>query len=69
MTVNMNQFGKSVFPGQLDLQVGGLGPSFTVRIDPDSVASDIGAGEGLKFVDGGASQSTMWTISGSPLKR
>ena len=54
MVVNMNQFKKSVFAGQLDLQVGGLGPAFTLRIDPDSVASDIESGEGLKIVDGGA---------------
>lgn len=54
MPVNMNQFQKSVFPGQLDLQVGGLGPAFTFRIDPDSAASDIEAGVGLKLVDGGA---------------
>lgn len=54
MTVNMNQFKKSIFPGQLDLQVGGLGPSFTMRIDPDSSESDIEAGVGLKIVDGGA---------------
>ena len=54
MTVNMNQFQKSIFNGQLDLQVGGLGPAFTFRIDPDSAASDIEAGTGLKIVDGGA---------------
>lgn len=54
MTVNMNQFGQEVVAGQLDLQVGGLGPSFTVRIDPDSSATDIEGGQGLKFVDGGA---------------
>lgn len=53
MTINMNQFAKTVFPGQLDLQVGGLGPAFTLRIDPDSSATDIGA-VGLKIVDGGA---------------
>ena len=54
MTNNMNQFAKAIFTGQLDLNVGGLNTSFTVKIDPDSAASDIGAGEGLKFVDGGA---------------
>lgn len=53
-TLNMNQFNKSVFPGQLDLQVGGLGPAFTFRVDPDSAASDIEAGVGFKIVDGGA---------------
>ena len=54
MTNNMNQFAKQIFLGQLDLNVGGLNTSFTVRIDPDSAATDIGAGEGLRFVDGGA---------------
>jgi len=54
VTQNMNQFAQTSFVGQLDLQVGGLGPAFTVRIDPDSAASDIEAGEGLKLVDGGA---------------
>ncbi len=54
MTVNMNQFGQQVIVSQLDLQVGGLGPAFTLRIDPDSAGSDITAGEGLKIVDGGA---------------
>ena len=54
MAINMNQFKKSVFAGQLDLQVGGLGPAFTLRIDPDSVAADIKAGVGLQIVDGGA---------------
>lgn len=54
MTVNMNQFNQQAIAGQLDLQVGGLGPSFTLRIDPDSAGSDIEAGEGLKIVDGGA---------------
>jgi hypothetical protein len=52
MTVNMNQFVKTAFVGQLDLQAGGLSPSFTLRIDPDSNASDIEAGVGLKIVDG-----------------
>lgn len=54
MTINMNQFAKSVFPGQLDLNVGGLNPSFTLRIDPDSAGSDIESGVGFKIVDGGA---------------
>lgn len=54
MTVNMNQFKKTVFVGQMDLKAGGLDTSFTVRIDPDSASSDIIAGTGLKFVDGGA---------------
>jgi len=54
MTVNMNQFKKTVFAGQMDLKAGGLDSSFTVRIDPDSSAEDIEAGTGLKFVDGGA---------------
>lgn len=54
MSVNMNQFAKSIFVGQLDLMAGGIGPSFTLRIDPDSAASDIEAGVGLKLVDGGA---------------
>ena len=53
MTINMNQFGQSILPGQLDLQVGGLGPAFTFRIDPDSSETDIGI-VGLKLVDGGA---------------
>jgi len=56
-TQNMNQFSPSLFPGMLDLQVGGLGPAFTFRIDPDSavlVADGIQGGEGLKIVDGGA---------------
>lgn len=52
--VNMNQFTKSVFAGQLDLNVGGLNTSFTMRIDPDSAGANIEAGEGLKLVDGGA---------------
>lgn len=50
----MNQFGQTSFVGELDLQVGGLGPAFTLRIDPDSAAVDIQAGVGLKIVDGGA---------------
>ena len=54
MTVNMNQFGQQVIVSQLDLQVGGLGPAFTLRIDPDSSGSDMEAGEGFKIVDGGA---------------
>lgn len=54
MTINMNQFKKTVFPGMLDLKVGGLDPTFTLRIDPDSAASDIISGVGFKIVDGGA---------------
>lgn len=52
--LNSNQFKKSVIPGQIDLNSGGLNGNFTVRIDPDSSAADIEAGEGLQLVDGGA---------------
>lgn len=53
-TVNQNQFKKGAIPGQVDLKSGGLDTSFTGRIDPDSAASDIEPGTGLKLVDGGA---------------
>lgn len=51
---NMNQFKKKDIVGVLDQNAGGLNTSFSVRIDPDSAATDIVAGEGLVFVDGGA---------------
>jgi len=54
MSLNANQFKKTVIPGQIDLKSGGLDSCFTVRIDPDSAATDIIAGEGLRLVDGGA---------------
>ena len=53
MTLNSNQFNQGPIAGQLDLQVGGLGPAFTLRIDPDSAETDIDI-VGLKLVDGGA---------------
>ena len=51
---NMNQFKKKDIVGVLDQNAGGLNTAFTVRIDPDSAGSDIVAGTGLVFVDGGA---------------
>ena len=51
---NMNQFKKKDIVGTLDLNAGGLNTAMTVRIDPDSVASDIKPGTGLVLVDGGA---------------
>jgi hypothetical protein len=54
MTINQNQFKQGALIGQSDLKAGGLDTSFTVRIDPDSGASDIEAGTLLKLVDGGA---------------
>lgn len=50
----MNQFKKVAFPGQIDLKAGGLDTSFTLRIDPDSLDTDIEFGVGFKIVDGGA---------------
>jgi hypothetical protein len=52
-TINQNQFTQGVLVGQVDLKSGGLDATFTVRIDPDSSASDIEAGTGLQLVDGG----------------
>lgn len=54
MAVNMNQFTKEPIVGEIDLSVGGLSTAFTVRIDPDSTATNIEAGTGLQIVDGGA---------------
>lgn len=54
MSVNMNQFKKTAFVGQIDLKSGGLDNSFTLRIDPDSLASDLVPGTALQVVDGGS---------------
>lgn len=53
-TINQNQFKQGALVGQTDLKAGGLDTAFTVRIDPDSAASDIEAGTLLQLVDGGA---------------
>lgn len=60
---NMNQFKKKDIVGVLDQNAGGLNTAFTVRIDPDSSATDIIAGTGLVFVDGGANDP----LTGVPL--
>ncbi len=51
-TINMNQFKKAVILGQLDLNVGGLSRAMTVRLDPDSTATDLIPGTGLALKDG-----------------
>ena len=57
MSININQFSQTSLPGQLDLKSGGLDTSFTLRIDPDSAATDILTGTGLVPVDGGANDT------------
>lgn len=56
MAFNMNQFSQTPATGQLDLVVGNNPSVFTLRVDPDSVATaaELVPGAGVKLVDGGA---------------
>jgi predicted RecA/RadA family phage recombinase len=54
MALNLNQFQQGAIAGTLDLGSSDNDSIFRFRIDPDSTATDLQVGKGVRLVDGGA---------------